>query len=150
MSGPPRIDWNAGDYETLADDLVPPRSASSRSPARGRQDRARHRPWHRNAALIAADAGAVVSDVDSADRLVDVANARAAERGVPASFTVADAQELPFADGAFDIVVSVFGVVFAPDARQALGEALRRAHARAAGRCCRHGARAAQSTQWRA
>ncbi len=75
--------------------------------------------------MLAARSGTIVRGVDTAERLIEVANERAAAEGLPASFTVADAQALPFADAMFDVVVSVMGVVYAPDARRALGEALR-------------------------
>lgn len=41
-----------------------------------------------NAALLAARAGAVVTGLDAAPRLIDVARARAATEGVEASFVV--------------------------------------------------------------
>ena len=41
-----------------------------------------------------------------------------AER-LPVTFQEADAEELPFADGSFDVVLSVFGVMFTPNQEQA-------------------------------
>src|SRR4051794_4298860 len=78
-----------------------------------------------NAAIEAARLGAQVTGLDAARRLIGVAEARAAAAGVEAAFVVGDAQDIPFADGAFDCVVSVFGVIFVPDPPRAIAEILR-------------------------
>jgi SAM-dependent methyltransferase len=74
-------------------------------------------------ALLAAAAGARVHGLDAAPRLIEVARARAAEAGLDVEFVVGDALDLPFDDGAFDAVVSVFGVIFVPDPARAIGGA---------------------------
>jgi SAM-dependent methyltransferase len=51
--------------------------------------------------------------------------ARASADGLTIEFREADAESLPFADGAFDAVVSTFGVMFTPNQDQAAGELLR-------------------------
>jgi SAM-dependent methyltransferase len=120
------VDWSAGEYERTAAELEPA--------ARQVVARAAIAPGERvldiacgtgNAALIAAEAGATVVGLDSAARLVDVARERAAEAGADAEFVVGDALELPFDDGAFDAVLSVFGVIFVPDPPRAIAEILR-------------------------
>lgn len=78
-----------------------------------------------NAALLAAARGAVVTGVDPAQRLVEVARQRAAERGLQAEFLVGDAGSIPVEDGAADLLLSVFAVIFAPDARAAIAEMTR-------------------------
>ena len=78
-----------------------------------------------NAALLAAGAGALVTGVDSAPRLIDVARDRAVAEGVDASFVVGDIQALPFDDGSFDVALSVFGLIFAADASRAFDEMIR-------------------------
>lgn len=55
-----------------------------------------------NAALLAARLGAVVTGLDAAPWLVDVARERAASEDVEASFVVGDLGALPFGDEAFD------------------------------------------------
>jgi SAM-dependent methyltransferase len=66
-----------------------------------------------------------VTGVDPASRLIDEARAAAAARDLQATFVVGEAAALPLADGSVDAVVSVFGVVFAPDARAAAEELAR-------------------------
>jgi SAM-dependent methyltransferase len=78
-----------------------------------------------NAALLAAERGAVVTGVDPAKRLVEVARKRAAERGLRAEFLVGDAGSIPVEDGAAEVLLSVFAVIFAPDASAAIAEMTR-------------------------
>jgi len=120
------VDWGAGEYERTAAELEPT--------AREVVARAAIAPGERvldvacgtgNAALIAAAAGARVTGLDAAPRLVEVARERAAAAGADADFVVGDALDLPFGDGSFDAVVSVFGVIFAPDPDRAVGEIVR-------------------------
>jgi ubiquinone/menaquinone biosynthesis C-methylase UbiE len=67
-------------------------------------------------AIPAAQAGADVVGVDIARNLVDAGSRRAAELGLEnCTFQVGDATDLrPIADQTFDIVVTVFGAMFAP------------------------------------
>jgi SAM-dependent methyltransferase len=78
-----------------------------------------------NAALLAARSCASVTGLDGAARLIEVARSRAATEGVDASFVVGDVVSLPFEDGAFDIALSVFGLIFASDAGLAFDEMIR-------------------------
>jgi SAM-dependent methyltransferase len=78
-----------------------------------------------NAALSAARRGASVTASDFVEQLLDVAQARAQIEGLQLATAVADAQELPFDDGSFDVVLSTFGVMFAPDQQRAADELLR-------------------------
>lgn len=75
-----------------------------------------------NASLEAARRGAQVVGVDPAQRLVEVARERASAARLDAEFSVGDAMALPFEDGAFDRVVAVFSVIFAPDAEKVANE----------------------------
>lgn len=67
---------------------------------------------------LVARRGATVIGVDIADRLLDAARATAAAEGLAIEYELGDAEALPFEDGAFDAIVSTFGVMFAtrPDA----------------------------------
>ncbi|WP_165966010.1 class I SAM-dependent methyltransferase [Actinomadura sp. 7K534] len=78
-----------------------------------------------NSALAAARRGARVTATDIAASALETASRRAAVEGLSLEVEVADAQELPFEDGAFDVVMSSFGAMYAPDQRRAAGELLR-------------------------
>lgn len=74
------------------------------------------------AAEIVGPEGAVVG-VDLAERLLDMATAKAAARGLPwATFRTGDMTALDLPDGSFDAVVCVFGIFFVPDMAAALRE----------------------------
>jgi SAM-dependent methyltransferase len=66
-----------------------------------------------NFALPAARADARVTGVDFAPNLLAQARARAVAAGLGIRFDEGDAEALPYADGAFDTVVSMFGAMFA-------------------------------------
>lgn len=78
-----------------------------------------------NAALAAARRFAKVTAVDYVPALLDRARARAAADGVAVDLREGDAEALAFPDGAFDVVLSTFGVMFAPDQARAAEELLR-------------------------
>jgi SAM-dependent methyltransferase len=78
-----------------------------------------------NAALAAARRGADVTATDFVARLLDVAARRAAVEGLQLRTQEADAENLPFGDGEFDVVLSTFGVMFAVDHHRAANELLR-------------------------
>ena len=78
-----------------------------------------------NAALAAARRGARVTATDFVPQLLRVAAQRAAVDGLVVDTEEADAQALPFRDGDFDVVLSTFGVMFAPDQARAASELLR-------------------------
>ena len=67
-----------------------------------------------NLAVLAARRGCVVSGIDIASNLIDQARTRAAAEGLHIDFKEGDAEALPFVGGQFDLVVSMFGVMFAP------------------------------------
>jgi ubiquinone/menaquinone biosynthesis C-methylase UbiE len=68
-----------------------------------------------NAALAAARRNSEVIGVDYVPSLLEHARRRAEAEGLPATFVEGDAEALPFEDGSFDVVTSVFGAMFAPD-----------------------------------
>ena len=115
------VDWGIGRYERTAERLLPA--------AREVIDVAAPIAGERlldvgcgtgNASLLAAERGAVVVGVDPAPRLLEVARKRAAEAGHSIEFSVGEAAVLPVPAASFDVVVSVFAAVFAPDADAAL------------------------------
>ncbi len=78
-----------------------------------------------NAALRAAQAGGRTTGLDLTPELFEAGRALAADAGVEIDWVEGDAEELPFPDGSFDVVLSTFGVMFAPRHRLAAGEAAR-------------------------
>ncbi|HEY2603192.1 MAG TPA: methyltransferase domain-containing protein [Thermoleophilaceae bacterium] len=126
MTGGPALDWGIGSYESTAEQLVPA--------ARLLVERAAPSAGERvvdlgcgtgNAALLAAARGARVTGVDPAQRLLEVARERAATQKLDAEFLKGDAASIPLPDGEAALVISVFGVIFAPDPVAAAAELAR-------------------------
>ncbi|MDQ3258797.1 MAG: methyltransferase domain-containing protein [Acidobacteriota bacterium] len=67
-----------------------------------------------NLAIPAARLGAIVTGVDIATNLLEQARARAESESLTIQFDEGDAEDLPYGDAAFDVVVSMFGAMFAP------------------------------------
>jgi len=78
-----------------------------------------------NATLAAARRFADVTSTDYVPALLERGRARAEAEGLQVAFREADAEALPFADGAFDVVLSTFGVMFTPDQARAAAEMAR-------------------------
>ncbi len=78
-----------------------------------------------NAAIAAARCFAEVTGIDFVAALLERGRVRAAAEFLEVEFVEGDAQELPFEDGSFDVVLSTFGAMFAPDQERAAGELLR-------------------------
>jgi SAM-dependent methyltransferase len=121
-----RQTWSTGDFHQIARQLV----TISEDVVR----RADPRPGQRvldvacgsgNTALVAARRYCEVTGIDFVPSLIEQARRRAATDGVDADFIVGDAQDLPFPDASFDVVLSVMGVMFAPDQDRAAAELLR-------------------------
>jgi ubiquinone/menaquinone biosynthesis C-methylase UbiE len=78
-----------------------------------------------NATLAAARRFADVTATDYVPELLDRARVRAEADHLPVTFQVADAERLPFPDASFDVALSTFGVMFAPNQLQAASELVR-------------------------
>ncbi len=118
--------WGAGDYskigttlqitgERLAEalDLRPGSKVLDVAAGNGNATLAFARRWHD------------VTSTDYVDTLLAQGRARAIAEGLDVRYQVADAEDLPFADGEFDAVVSTFGVMFAPNQQQSTRELAR-------------------------
>lgn len=78
-----------------------------------------------NASLAAARRFANVTSTDYVPALLEQGRRRADADRLPIAFREADAEALPFADASFDVALSTFGVMFAPDQARAAAELLR-------------------------
>ncbi len=78
-----------------------------------------------NAAIPAALLGAEVTASDLTPELLEAGQSRAAAAGVQLEWVTADAEDLPFEDGSFDVVMSCIGVMFAPHHQLAAQELVR-------------------------
>jgi ubiquinone/menaquinone biosynthesis C-methylase UbiE len=79
-----------------------------------------------NATLAAARRFATVTSTDYVPALLEHARLRAdAEGFTNITFEVADAEALPYSDASFDVVLSTFGVMFAPDHERSAAELAR-------------------------
>ena len=67
-----------------------------------------------NLTLPLARAGALTTGLDIAPNLLQQARARAEAAGLRIAFDEGDAEQLPYPDASFDVVVSMFGAMFAP------------------------------------
>jgi SAM-dependent methyltransferase len=111
-----RAVWASGDYDTCAELIwdVGPMIVRRLEVAAG-DDVLDVACGTGNAAIRAAQAGARVVGLDVTPELFEAGRRHAAEAGVEIDWVQGNAQALPFADASFDVVISVFGAMFAPD-----------------------------------
>jgi ubiquinone/menaquinone biosynthesis C-methylase UbiE len=121
--GEPALWWGEGTYERLAEQFAPVHDelVTVLGPRAGER-------WLDAAtgtgavAARAARAGAEVTAFDFSPVMLDKARAAL---GDEVQLDLADAQELPYDDATFDVVVSCFGVIFAPDRERVARELAR-------------------------
>ena len=110
------VAWSAGAFEEVAESIGDVHAAlvGALAPEPGER-------WldvacgAGHVAELAAGAGALVTGIYIAPRLIDVAKARAAAGGYDIDYHVGDAESLAVPDAGFDVAVSSFGMIFAPD-----------------------------------
>ena len=78
-----------------------------------------------NASLPLARRGAHVTGVDIVPALLEQARARAEAEGFSIRFEEGDAEQLPYPNGTFDAVVTMFGAMFAPQPELVVAECAR-------------------------
>jgi SAM-dependent methyltransferase len=78
-----------------------------------------------NATLAAARRFAAVTSTDYVPSLLEKGRQRAQAEALQVRFQVADVEALPFADASFDVVLSTYGAMFAPDQERTAREMLR-------------------------
>ena len=110
-----RATWNAGDFAEIAKSIeVGAEEFVARLNLNEGTNVLDVACGNGNTAVPAAKAGAEVTGVDIAPYLIEQAIERAAEAGVSAEFDVGDAEDLPYVDASFDLVITMFGAMFAP------------------------------------
>lgn len=77
------------------------------------------------AARYAAEMGARSRGIDASPEMVKLANALASKKRLPARFQTGDFADLPFDDGAFDVVWSMEAMYYAPDPDEVIREVQR-------------------------
>jgi len=78
-----------------------------------------------NGAVFAAARGAFAKGIDPSASLLEQARARAAEAGLDIAFTVGSAENIPFPDASFDVLIDVFSLIFVADQERAVKEMTR-------------------------
>jgi ubiquinone/menaquinone biosynthesis C-methylase UbiE len=78
-----------------------------------------------NASIPAAERGASVTASDLTPELLDAGRARAEAQGLDLEWVPADAENLPFEDASFDVVMSSIGAMFAPHHQAVADELVR-------------------------
>jgi SAM-dependent methyltransferase len=122
-----RAMWASGDYPSMVDTFLLPLgprlvAACGIAPTMRVLDVA---AGTGNAAIPAARAGAKVTASDLTPELLEAGRREAEAGGVKIDWRVADAEQLPFDDESFDVVISSIGVMFAPNHQQAADELVR-------------------------
>ncbi|HEY2535166.1 MAG TPA: class I SAM-dependent methyltransferase [Xanthobacteraceae bacterium] len=111
-----RAPWVAGDFGALAREIGVPEAESFVA-------RMELEPGARvldvacgtgNATIPLARRGATVTGLDMTPHLLGEARARAAREGLRIRFDEGFAETLPYPDGSFDMLVSMFGIMFSP------------------------------------
>lgn len=106
--------WAQGDYAVLARLLEPAAMSLAARCVRPGAHVLDVAAGNGNFALAAARAGGHVTATDGTPRMVELGAARSRAEGLDVGWREADAEALPFPTGAYDVVASVFGAMFAP------------------------------------
>jgi SAM-dependent methyltransferase len=119
--------WASGDYPSMVETFLLPLgprlvAACEIGPGRRVLDVA---SGTGNAAIPAAETGADVVASDLTPELLEAGRSRAEAEGAQLEWVEADAENLPFEDASFDVVMSSIGVMFAPHHQAAADEMVR-------------------------
>ncbi|MGL5862345.1 MAG: class I SAM-dependent methyltransferase [Phycicoccus sp.] len=122
-----RAMWSLGDYPHVADVVIPSLGVTLVEALDvGAADRVLDvAAGSGNAALPAARRGASVTASDLTPALLAAGRARAESERLTLAWDEGDAEALPYRDGAFDVVMSCVGVMFAPSHQVAADELVR-------------------------
>jgi SAM-dependent methyltransferase len=119
--------WASGDYPSMVETFLLPLgprlvAACGIGPGKRVLDVA---AGTGNASLPAAQTGASVTASDLTPELLEAGRRRAAADGLELEWVEADAEQLPFEDGSFDVVMSSIGAMFAPHHKAVADELVR-------------------------
>jgi SAM-dependent methyltransferase len=127
--------WSVGSYERIAARLAPVQDELIELLGlKGGESLLDAATGTGEVAIRAARAGAHVSALDISEPMLEKARRAADEAGLEIQFELGDVEYLPYDDASFDIVVSNFGLVFAPDHANVAAELAR--VTRPGGRLC--------------
>jgi len=126
VKGRQQATWSAGDYARVGNIiLLTAELLCEAVDLRGGQRVLDVAAGSGNAALAAARRFAEVTATDYVPALLEEARKRAVVEGLSLTIQEADAEQLPFPDASFDVVLSTFGAMFAPDHEQVARELVR-------------------------
>jgi len=118
--------WSSGDYALIGITLqIVGESLAEATDIRAGERVLDIAAGNGNVTLAAARRFANVTSTDYVPELLEKGRVRALAEGLPVNFRVADAEELPFEGGSFDVAVSTFGAMFTPDHTKPAREMLR-------------------------
>jgi ubiquinone/menaquinone biosynthesis C-methylase UbiE len=126
IKGRQQVTWSAGDYARIGNTiLLTAELLCEAVDLRSGQQVLDVASGTGNAALAAARRFCDVIATDYVPELLEQARVRAEVDGLPLGIQAADAEQLPFPDASFDVVLSTFGAMFAPDHEQVARELVR-------------------------
>lgn len=118
--------WTSGDYARIGNSLVIMGERLSEAvDVRPGQKVLDVATGSGNTAISAARRFSMATGMDYVPKLIEQARERAQAEGLDIAFDVGDAENLPYPDASFDVVLSTVGVMFTPDQERAAKELLR-------------------------
>jgi ubiquinone/menaquinone biosynthesis C-methylase UbiE len=126
IKGRQQVAWASGDYALIGTTLqIVGETLCEAVDLRSNQRVLDVAAGNGNATLAAARRFAEVVSTDYVGALLERGRERAKAERLPVTFQEADAEALPFSEASFDVVLSTFGVMFAPDHEQTAKELIR-------------------------
>jgi SAM-dependent methyltransferase len=126
IKGRQQIAWGSGDYALIGTTLqIVGERLCEAVDLRSNQRVLDVAAGNGNATLAAARRFADVVSTDYVGALLERGRERATAERLPVTFQQADAENLPFPEASFDVVLSTFGVMFTPNQAQAASELIR-------------------------
>ncbi len=121
-----RAIWSSGDFGKIAQSYAPGAAAFIQRLNFGPGDQVLDAACGTgNLTIPAARTGAQVTGLDIAPNLLEQAQQWARAETLTVRFDEGTVEQLPYADGSFDAVVSMFGIMFAPRPEQTAAELVR-------------------------